>query len=110
VIWQAIVSMRLSRANSEPLAHPAVYPALFERAISDPSHSRRRGSHLAAHENIKAKVVPPAFTWKRICPLSMMLHELERAEEAVEDEEDSNGKKQNEGKEDRECARREELG
>ncbi|KAJ8586883.1 hypothetical protein M405DRAFT_822647 [Rhizopogon salebrosus TDB-379] len=83
--------MRLDRANSEPLAHPAVYPALFERVISDPSHSRRRGSHLAAHENIKAKV-------------------LERAEEADEDEEDSNGEKQNEGKEDRERARREELG
>jgi hypothetical protein len=30
----------------------------------------------------------------------MMLHELERAEEADEDEEDSNGEKQNEGKED----------
>ncbi|KAJ8583206.1 hypothetical protein M405DRAFT_829133, partial [Rhizopogon salebrosus TDB-379] len=35
-------------------------------SISDPSHSPRRGSHLAAHENIKAKVVPPAFTWKRL--------------------------------------------
>ncbi|KAJ8586873.1 hypothetical protein M405DRAFT_822618 [Rhizopogon salebrosus TDB-379] len=91
--------MRLDRVNSDPLAHPAVYPAIFERAISDPSHSRRR-----------AKVVPPASTWKRICPLSMMLHELERAEEADEDEEDSNGEKQNEGKEDRERARREELG
>jgi hypothetical protein len=102
--------MRLDRANSEPLAHPAVYPVLFGRAISDPSHSRRQGSHLAAHKNIKAKAVPPAFTWKRICPLSMMLHELERAEEADEDEEESNGEKQNEGKEDRERARREELG
>ncbi|KAJ8582477.1 hypothetical protein M405DRAFT_830580 [Rhizopogon salebrosus TDB-379] len=95
--------MRLDRANLEPLAHPAVYPALFERAISNPSHS-------PAHENIKAKVVPPAFTWKMICPLFMMLHELERAEEADENEEDSNREKQNEGKEDRERARREELG
>ncbi|KAJ8597799.1 hypothetical protein M405DRAFT_189347 [Rhizopogon salebrosus TDB-379] len=102
--------MRLDRANSEHLAHPAVYPALFERAISDQSLSHRRGSHLAAHENIKSKVVPPAFTWKRICPLSMMLHEPERAEEADENEKDSNGEKQNEGKEDRERARREELG
>ncbi|KAJ8589753.1 hypothetical protein M405DRAFT_817425 [Rhizopogon salebrosus TDB-379] len=102
--------MRLDRANPEPLAHPAVYPVLFGRAISDPSHSRRPGSHLVAHENIKAKVVPPAFTWKRICPLSMMLHELERAEEVDENEEDSNGEKQNEGKENRERAWREELG
>jgi hypothetical protein len=47
---------------------------------------------------------------KRICPLSMMLHELERAEEADENEEDDNGEKRSEGKEDRECARREELG
>jgi hypothetical protein len=37
---------------------------------------------------------------KRICPLSMMLHELKRAEEVDEDEEDGNGEKQNEGKED----------
>ncbi|KAJ8581669.1 hypothetical protein M405DRAFT_832059 [Rhizopogon salebrosus TDB-379] len=47
---------------------------------------------------------------KRICPLSMMLHELERTEEADENEEDGNGEKQNEGKEDLERARREELG
>jgi hypothetical protein len=46
---------------------------------------------------------------KRICPLSMMLHELECAEEADENE-DGNGDKQNEGKEDRDRARREELG
>jgi hypothetical protein len=47
---------------------------------------------------------------KRMCPLSMMLHELVRAEEADENEEDGNGEKQNEGKDDRERARREELG
>ncbi|KAJ8597812.1 hypothetical protein M405DRAFT_803240 [Rhizopogon salebrosus TDB-379] len=47
---------------------------------------------------------------KRICPLSMMLHELVRAEEVDENEEDGNGEKQNEGKEDRERARRGELG
>ncbi|KAJ8594524.1 hypothetical protein M405DRAFT_808983 [Rhizopogon salebrosus TDB-379] len=47
---------------------------------------------------------------KRICPLSMILHELERAEEADENEEDGNGDKQNEAKEDRDRARREELG
>ncbi|KAJ8579378.1 hypothetical protein M405DRAFT_886480, partial [Rhizopogon salebrosus TDB-379] len=50
----------LARANSEPLAHPAVYPGLFERVTSDPSQSRRRGPHLAEHENIKAEVVLPA--------------------------------------------------
>jgi hypothetical protein len=27
----------LEYAHSEPLAHPAVYPALFERVTSDPS-------------------------------------------------------------------------
>ncbi|KAJ8589225.1 hypothetical protein M405DRAFT_818346 [Rhizopogon salebrosus TDB-379] len=32
------------------------------RATSDPSQSRRRGPHLAGHANIKAEVVPPAFT------------------------------------------------
>jgi hypothetical protein len=37
-----------------------VYPGLFERVTSDPSQSRRRGPHLAQHENIKAEVVPPA--------------------------------------------------
>ncbi|KAJ8580762.1 hypothetical protein M405DRAFT_833749 [Rhizopogon salebrosus TDB-379] len=47
---------------------------------------------------------------KRTCPLSMMLYEPECAEEADEDDEDGNGEKQNEGKEDRERARREELG
>jgi hypothetical protein len=47
---------------------------------------------------------------KRICPLSMMLHELKRAEEADENEEDGNGEKQNEGRGDRDRARREELG
>jgi hypothetical protein len=47
---------------------------------------------------------------KRICPLSIMLHELERAKEANENEEDGDGGKQNEGKEDGERARREELG
>jgi hypothetical protein len=47
---------------------------------------------------------------RRICPPSMMLHELEHAEEADENEEDGNGEKQNESKEDRERARREELG
>ncbi|KAJ8579699.1 hypothetical protein M405DRAFT_835498 [Rhizopogon salebrosus TDB-379] len=83
-----------------------MYPALLERATSDPSQSRRRGPHLADHENIKAELVPPA---KRICPLSMMLHELECAEEADENE-DGNGDKQNESKEDRDRARREELG
>ena len=41
-----------------------------------------------------------------ICPLSMTLHELERAEEADENEDD-NSKNQNEGKE---RARRDELG
>jgi hypothetical protein len=52
----------LDRVNSEPLAHPAVYPALLERATSDPSQSRRRGPHPAEHENIKAEIVPPAST------------------------------------------------
>ena len=46
---------------------------------------------------------------KRICPLFMTLHELERAEEAEEadENEDGNSKTQNEGKE---RARRDELG
>ena len=43
---------------------------------------------------------------KRICPLFMALHELERAEEAGGNE-DGNSKNQNEGKE---RARRDELG
>jgi hypothetical protein len=47
---------------------------------------------------------------KRICPVSKMLHEVEpHAEEADENEEDNKGQKQNEGKGDRERARREEL-
>jgi hypothetical protein len=46
---------------------------------------------------------------KRICSLFVMLHELERAEEADENEEDGNDEKQNGGKEDRERARREGL-
>jgi hypothetical protein len=115
----------LDRANSEPLVHPAVYPALFQRVTSNPSQSRRRGPHLAEHENIKASTLPPRMHTdrsiemqcavflnqrKRICPLSMMLHELERAQEADENKEDGDGEKQNEGKEDRERARREELG
>jgi hypothetical protein len=52
----------LNRANSESLVHPAVYYALIERATSNPSQSRRRGSHLAEHENIKVEVVPQAST------------------------------------------------
>ncbi|KAJ8581028.1 hypothetical protein M405DRAFT_833172 [Rhizopogon salebrosus TDB-379] len=83
----------LDRANSESLVHPAVYPALFDRATSDLSQSRRRGPHLAEHQGRVS-----LNQRKRICPLSMMLYELER------------GEKQNEGKEDRERARREKLG
>ncbi|KAJ8590612.1 hypothetical protein M405DRAFT_815821, partial [Rhizopogon salebrosus TDB-379] len=52
----------LNRANSEPLVHPAAYPALCERATSDPSQSRRRCPYLPEHENIKAEVVPSAPT------------------------------------------------
>jgi hypothetical protein len=52
----------LDRANSEPLVHPAAYPALCERATSDSSQSRRRCPHLPEHENIKAEVVPSAST------------------------------------------------
>jgi hypothetical protein len=58
VAGNRIHKILLDRTSSEALARPAVYPALFERATSDPSQSRRRGPHLAEHENIKAEVVP----------------------------------------------------
>jgi hypothetical protein len=47
---------------------------------------------------------------KRIRPVSKMLHERERAEEADENEEDDKGEKQDEGKQSRQRVRREELG
>jgi hypothetical protein len=45
----------LDRANSEPLVHPAAYPALCERATSDPSQSPRRGRIYPSMKTSKPK-------------------------------------------------------
>jgi hypothetical protein len=66
-------------------------------------------AHAQHDRSVEIQRAVSSHQRKRICPLSVMLHELERTEEA-DGNEDGNGEKQNDDKEDRERARREELG
>ncbi|KAJ8589271.1 hypothetical protein M405DRAFT_862302 [Rhizopogon salebrosus TDB-379] len=60
-IWQAIVSMRMYLlVRTQNLLSILRCTPRSLGATSDPSQSRRRGPHLAEHENIEAEVIPPA--------------------------------------------------